>query len=523
MLLAAWVLSPVVLGGLAVAGALLIAHGGHARWSARRRVRTLGLAADGRAAPVVAQLTPTSPDGQVLQRHGAATVRAGDVVRERARLIGGGAFLGVCRGRWALADREQAVLVLGPPRSGKTSAVVIPTMLCAPGAAVCTSTKLDVLRATMRSRSEIGQVWLFDPAGAQQQWPEGARRLCWSPVVAARTWDGALLTARAMAAASGAGKGTSNELHWRERASALLAPLLHAAALTDRPIADVLRWVLRQDLDPAGKTLENQGAEVPNDVLLGIARTDQRERSSIFSATAGVLSAYNADATRKSAAQPNFDPARFVDSTDTLYITAPAHKQDITAPLIVGLLEQIRYAAYERHARREASSHAGDAPVLWCLDELANIAPIHDLPALVSEAGGQGLHVLACLQDLSQARARWGQDADGFLSLFQTKLMLNGIADTRTLEAISLILGEYDRHLVSHTLGRSTTRQPLELLAPHTDSESVSYNTQRQRTLTPGDIHRLPHGHALLLHSSQWGLTRLTPAHRCEPWAGLAG
>ncbi len=85
--------------------------------------------------------------------------------------------------------------------------------------------------------------------------------------------------------------------------------------------------------------------------------------------------------------------------------------------------------------------------MLWLLDEVANIAPIHDLLALVSQAGGQGRQVMIGRQDLSQARSRWGQDvADGFLSLFQKKLVLAGIADGRTLEALSLTLGEYDRH-----------------------------------------------------------------------------
>ena len=59
-------------------------------------------------------------------------------------------------------------------------------------------------------------------------------------------------------------------------------------------------------------------------------------------------------------------------------------------------------------------------PTLLALDEVANIAPIPDLTSMVSEGAGQGLLVLACLQDLSQARARWGQSADGFLSLFGT-------------------------------------------------------------------------------------------------------
>jgi type IV secretion system protein VirD4 len=118
---------------------------------------------------------------------------------------------------------------------------------------------------------------------------------------------------------------------------------------------------------------------------------------------------------RRNAAHHNFDAERFVGSTDTLYVTAPANKQALCAPLVVGLLEQIRQATY-RHAAEAIDRRP---PVYMCLDEVANMAPIHDLPALVSEVGGQGLHVMVCLQDLSQARKRWGDDAaDGFLSLF---------------------------------------------------------------------------------------------------------
>jgi type IV secretory pathway TraG/TraD family ATPase VirD4 len=439
----------------------------------------------------------------------------GEAVREHSRLLGGGALLGLSPGGgWVTADPEHAVMVLGPPRSGKTSTVVIPAMLAAPGPAVSTATKPDVLAATWRARAELGQVWLFDPSGEQRELPRAIRRLSWSPVTAASSWDAALLMARAMAACTSPGRGTANESHWRERSTALLAPLLLAANLGGRPVAEVLRWVLRQDLGAGGLLLEDHDAGVASDVLVGIAKTDDRERSSIFSATAGVLAAYNADATRRAAASPNFDPARFTASTDTVYITAPAHRQALCAPLVVGLLEQIRHATYER-------GRAG-SPVFFCLDELANIAPIHDLPALVSEAGGQGLHVLACLQDLSQARERWGEAAaDGFLSLFQTKLILSGIADPRTLEAISLALGEYDRRLVSYTVGRSQSERLLP--PPGTRSESATYHTQRQRTLPPGDVARLPGGHGLLLRGTHWGLLRLSPWYRTEPWVTVAG
>ena len=119
--------------------------------------------------------------------------------------------------------------------------------------------------------------------------------------------------ARAMTACVRVGAGTSNESHWTERAAALLAPLLHAANLTQRPISEVLRWTLRQDLDPAQAVLADCDSEIALDVLIGIEQTDARERSSIFSATAGVLAAYNADAVRAAAAHPNFDPRALPD------------------------------------------------------------------------------------------------------------------------------------------------------------------------------------------------------------------
>ncbi len=437
---------------------------------------------------------------------------------------GGGAYLGTIEDgeEWVTAEGESAVMVLGPPRSGKTSAVMIPAILSAPGPVVSTSTKQDVMQATRKAREELGQVWLFDPAGAEGEQPEGVNELRWSPVAAAASWDDALVMAKAMTSCTRAGTGTTNENHWTERAAALLAPLLYAANLKEQPIEEVLRWTLRQDTATALEVLADQNHQIAADVLVGIERTDTRERSSIFSATAGVLAAYNADTTRATAKDPNFDPRKFARGTDTIYITAPEHKQAQCAPLIVGLLEQIRHATYQHAARRGQRPRLYSATrMLWALDEIANIAPIHDLPALISQAGGQNLQVMIGLQDLSQARTRWGDAAaDGFMSLFQTRLVLNGIADAKTLESISITIGEYDRELASSSTGRSEKSD--EWFGPHNRSDSVSYQTHRQRILTPGEIAQLPDSHGLLLRGGAWGLLELTPWHECEPWTSIA-
>ena len=99
-------------------------------------------------------------------------------------------------------------------------------------------------------------------------------------------------------------------------------------------------------------------------------------------------------------------------SQDTVYIVAPAEEQAAAAPIVCGLLSEIRRATYRAHRQGNAGR------VLFALDEAANIAPLEELSGIASEGGGQGLTLLAAFQDLSQARQRWGQAADGFLTLF---------------------------------------------------------------------------------------------------------
>ena len=80
-------------------------------------------------------LKRTAAPGEPVIAEGQAKT-PGEAVRAEVARLGGGAYLGVGRsGGWVLADPESAVMVLGPPRSGKTSAVMIPAVMGAPGAA----------------------------------------------------------------------------------------------------------------------------------------------------------------------------------------------------------------------------------------------------------------------------------------------------------------------------------------------------------------------------------------------------
>jgi type IV secretory pathway TraG/TraD family ATPase VirD4 len=160
--------------------------------------------------------------------------------------------------------------------------------------------------------------------------------------------------------------------------------------------------MMRHELDEAGILLEQERASrLAFGSLIGLLNTEDRERASIFSAAADALQAYSSEAALEAAKDPNFAPESFVASEDTIYIHAPAEEQAAAAPLVCGLLAEIRSATYHAHDQGSLRGR-----VLFALDEMANIAPLEELPQIASEGGGQGLVLLAALQDLSQARAR---------------------------------------------------------------------------------------------------------------------
>ncbi len=428
--------------------------------------------------------------------------------------------------------------MLGPPRSGKTSSIVVPTVLGATGAVVSTSTKPDVLVSTAAARRTVGPCLLYDPSGTVDA-PDGVQRVRWSPVESCRTWDDALLVARSLVGAArpgGTGRdGAPGGDHWTERAEALLAPSLHAAALDGADLATVLSWVDRRNAATALGVLDRNGATRAGDLLAGIAATDEREQSGIWSTASGVLSAYRSEAALATTVAPDFDAAAFCASSATLYICATGRHQAVTAPLVVGLLTDVRTAAYRRAATEFGADRAPAdrrPPVVLALDEVANIAPIPDLPAMVSEGAGQGLLTLACLQDLSQARGRWGGAADGFLSLFGTTVVLPGIGDVRTLEALSALAGEQEVHTRSVSAPATEPGGVGAVLArlvrgPRSgrseQAPTVTTSAVMRRRLPVDVVARGETGAALVVDErNRMGWVRLTPWFATEPWRSAA-
>ena len=268
-----------------------------------------------------------------------------------------GIYLGEGTSGWVHAGAQRSTLVLGPSRSGKTSSLVIPNLILANGPVVSTSTKPDVMHATAAARAQEGCTLLYDPSGEIER-PKGVDPVGWSPLTTAGQWDAAVQTSDAMVRAARIGEGgfsrSPGEQHWTERAGALLAPILHAAALESLPMRDVVRWIDRHDgatpLDILAANIGNDAAAT--DLLAGIVGTDAREQSSIWSTASGVLAAYRSEGAMASTELPSLDPEEFCRGSHTLYICSPGRRQKLFVPLVVGIIGDVREATYDRGSRR---------------------------------------------------------------------------------------------------------------------------------------------------------------------------
>lgn len=332
-----------------------------------------------------------------------------------------------------MSGSERSTLVLGPTRSGKTTSIIVPNLLMTTDACVVTSTKNDVV-TLMSSARRDGATLLFDPSGTVAT-PPNVHRIGYSPLRQSLTWDGAVLASRSLLDVARRGRSDRSDDHWTERAGALVAPMMHASALRGESLGQLAARVDERSSDDLLRELNDRHGDLHPSVTLlrGVLATEERERSSIWSTAAGLFAGVRTEAARASAREAPLDIDEFLRGPHQLHIVAPSRHQAVSTPLVVGLIEELVHATYDRHAE--------GARLLLALDELANVAPLPRLASIVSEGGGQGVLTLACLQDLSQARSRWGTSAEGFLSLFPSTVILPGIADRPTLEMLRHLAG----------------------------------------------------------------------------------
>ena len=424
---------------------------------------------------------------------GARWARSGELRRlrggrrpdRRGRLI-----LGRRGGRLLYAEHRHALVAFGPPQSGKSAGIAIPALLEWSGPAVACSIKTDLLAATLARRQALGQVLVFDPFGLAQT-PSHT----WSPLHGSTTWDGALEVAWRLAAAAEVDRrSVDGGEFWAVAAEQRLAPLLYTAAASGSGMDTVIRWVNGQgarELDEALMRISGEAesearaadAYAAYDAVRAFEAQADRTRTSIEATAQTLLRAYRFQRVLRSAASSEITPDRLLDGAGTLYLIGDAKASKLLRPLFLALLGELVDRAYER-----ATLAGGrlERPLLLCLDEAGNVAPLPNLAEIASTAPSHNIQLVTIFHDLAQARSRYGQQAETVVNSHRARMLLPGVADLETLRYFASLVGEEEARDRTHTTGaggttRSTARRRRPLVAPEA-------------------LRQLPEHHALLLY-----------------------
>ncbi|MGI8715476.1 MAG: type IV secretory system conjugative DNA transfer family protein [Solirubrobacteraceae bacterium] len=434
---------------------------------------------------------------------GARWARGGELRALHGRSHAGRLVLGRCNGRLLYAEQRHALVAFGPPQSGKSAGLAVPALLEWDGPAVASSIKTDLLACTEDRRRALGPVLVFDPFGLS-----GAEAQTWSPLRGAATWDGALEVAWRLAAAGELDqRGVDGGDFWAIAAEQRLAPLLYTAARTEAGMEAVVRWTYGQgsrELDIAVAQLTGSATE-PADVEAAHATYDalrafesqaDRTRSSIEATAQGLLRAYRFGRVLRSARSCEIDPDRLLDERATLYLIGDAKASKLLRPIFLALLSEIVDRAYER-----ATLAGGrlELPLLLCLDEAGNVAPLPNLAEVASTAPSHNIQLVSIFHDLAQARSRYGRQAETVVNSHRARMLLPGVADLDTLRYFSGLAGEEEARDTTRTTGAG--------------GGSRTTGLRRRPLVAPEALRQLPAGQALLLYG------RIAPAQvRLRMW-----
>jgi type IV secretion system protein VirD4 len=419
---------------------------------------------------------------------GAADVRA---LRSRHRSGGRGRLvLGRLRGRLLHAEQRHALVAFGPPQSGKSAGLAVPALLEWDGPAVASSIKTDLLAATLERRRRLGRVFVFDPFSLS-----GAASDTWSPLNGAHTWDGALEVAWRLASAGELDhKGVEGGDFWAVAAEQRLAPLLYAAARAGAGIDALVRWAYGQaprELDEALARIAGEAADESQladahaayDAVRAFELQADRTRSSIEATAQALLRAYRFSRVAGSARSCEITADRLLDEAATLYLIGDAKASRLLRPIFLALLSEIVDRAYER-----ATLGGGELalPLLLCLDEAGNVAPLPNLAEIASTAPSHNIQLISIFHDLAQARSRYGRQAETVINSHRARMLLPGVADLDTLQYFAGLVGDEEARDITRTTGSGGTTRS---------------SARRRRPLVAAEgLRQLPDGHALLVY-----------------------
>ncbi len=383
-----------------------------------------------------------------------------------------------------------------------TTSTAIPMLLAAPGAAVVTSNKRDIVDATRDLRADVGDVFVFDPQGLVDEPPDW----WWNPLSFVTDEVKAGMLADIFASAS-RDPSARTDAYFEPAGTELMANLLLAAALGKEAITQVYLWLANPIDDEPVAILRDHGYDILAAALQGVINLPEKQRAGIYG-TAKQMGSFltnrqavtwvTPDAGRSVGAavseganpwvtkiRREFHPHEFVRGSGTLYSVS---KEGVgsAGPLVTALTVAVLEAA-EDLAKRSPGGRL-KVPLVAVLDEAANTVRFRHLGSQYSHWGSRGIVVMTILQSWSQGVEVWGRDGMRKLwSAANVKIYGGGVAEVEFLNELSQLVGDYNLTTTSVSYGRG--------------GRSTNRAVRRERVLDVADLTALPKGRTVVFAS----------------------
>lgn len=431
--------------------------------------------------------------------------------------LGHGLNAGRCAGELALSGWH--MLLTGLTGSGKGRRLLCQNIVMwGHQPVIAMSTKGDLADVTIRKRARRGPVYVLDLSNEIQESElhgVDVTHVVSDPCKLVNTDDESmamsdLLQATAKVGAASGGDGGGGDPTWENLAARPLAAFLRAGGAIPHPKTGEMldgggvQWVLdaidhppqpaKEDadgsriVDPTEKDLVTPNwtnAYLRVSSLLGSRHAEalravmnmvDKQRDSVAINLRNALKAWSLESVAGDGTAEAFRPSMLEQPGATLYIVSPADGSAAAAAC----------AVIEQSIQWWRRSVGRDVPTLGLiLDELAQCAPLPNLPSHVSVLRGYNVRLVAAVQNTTQLKRRYKEAYEELMTTFPCVVILPGTPEKDLLEQAVWFAGEDERTTSSVQDDGSVTRS-VERTERMTSSELLPRRKGTARLLIAG-------------------------------------
>ena len=436
-----------------------------------------------------------------------------DAERLGAQHTGTGLVLGraVLTRQWLYGLYEWSQVWIMGPRAGKSRSVAVPQLVTHRGPAVVTSNKPDLWGWTRWIRASMGRVLGNDPQGIVHAEPDWY----WDVISFVTTVERGVKLAQVWSASRSSGDKAGLDPYFEPEGQELMASMLLAARVGGQPVTRLTDWLSGRPPvagvpDPC-EFLDAAGLSTVAKDIRHWWDLDDGQRDGVFGTARSYIRflrdpRYVRWVARTGAGdrRPSFDVDAFVRSeADTLYLLSkegPGSARALTAALTLAV-----YTAAEDYA--EQCGGRVPNPVLFLLDEAANVCRWPELPSLYSHAGGKGIILVTIVQSQEQGNNAW--PGGGFATMWSAANVAaagRGINDADHLRDLAVLIGDRQVRDSSKSTGTKGHR-------------STSRSNTDERIFAESDLRALPRGRAILMVSGARSILLALVDYSQHEWA----